>query len=311
MATNTEIGKGTIGDIDRRVARVLKELGNPEPPLRLEDVREALRLDLGYYTANDPGLAAEVIHRIRVAGIQVFERPTILLDAIKKMSLQALYLPDTKKILLDGSLPPLKHRWNEAHEVGHSLLPWHQDLMHGDNKHTISQGCHEKIEAEANYAAGRLLFLRDRFDQEALSVAPTIGSIKSLKERYGNTISTTLYRFVESLGDSRAVLGVICGHPHPRKRAPDFDRKAPCKHVICSPLFKAKFGKIDEVAVFERIVSYCGPQRGGLLGSAEIDLLDLNGTAQRFTFETFFNHYDALTLGVHQGPTPIIVPVKF
>ena len=35
--------------IDRRVDKILRDLGNPEPPLRLEDVRELLRLDLGYY----------------------------------------------------------------------------------------------------------------------------------------------------------------------------------------------------------------------------------------------------------------------
>jgi hypothetical protein len=42
-------------DIDTAVRRVLKDLGNPEPPLRLEDVRELLRLDKGFYSANDDG----------------------------------------------------------------------------------------------------------------------------------------------------------------------------------------------------------------------------------------------------------------
>ncbi|MCE4364796.1 ImmA/IrrE family metallo-endopeptidase [Xanthomonas hortorum] len=279
--------------------------------LRLEDVRALLRLDLSFYTATDPGLAREVISRIRVAGIQIFERPTLLFDAIKKMSLQALYLPDSKKIMLDGSLPVLKHRWNEAHEVGHSLLPWHEGLMHGDNNLTLSQHCHEQVEAEANYAAGRLLFLRDRFDEEARSVEASIMSIKPLKERYGNTLSSTLYRFVESVGQERAVLGVICGHPHERKRARDFDIQFPCRHVILSPAFRDRFGDVDEVDLFLKIASYCGAQGGGPLGQSEIVLIDVNGKAQRFMFETFFNRYDALTLAVHLGEVPIIIPVGF
>src|SRR5262249_47913482 len=147
-------------DIDGRIDRVLRGLGNPEPPLRLEEVRELLKLDLGFYTADDPSLAREVISRIRVGAIQVFNRPSVIIDAIRTFSLKALYLPDRKRIMLDSSVPKLKHRWNEAHEIGHSLLPWHEEMMHGDNEHTLSKSCMEHIEAEANFAAGRLLFFR-------------------------------------------------------------------------------------------------------------------------------------------------------
>jgi len=125
LAKNIILSEKTARDIDDRVARVLRGLGNPEPPLRLADVRELLKLDLGYYTADNPGFASETISRIRVATIQIYERPTLLIDAIRKLSLNALYLPDRKRILLDESLPVLKHRWNEAHEIGHSIIPWH------------------------------------------------------------------------------------------------------------------------------------------------------------------------------------------
>lgn len=106
-------------------------------------------------------------------------------------------------------------------------------------------------------------FLRDRFDEEARSVEASIMSIKPLKERYGNTLSSTLYRFVESVGQERAVLGVICGHPHERKRARDFDIQFPCRHVILSPAFRDRFGDVDEVDLFLKIASYCGAQGGG------------------------------------------------
>ena len=107
MARNRIIRAKTAKDIDRRVERVLRGLGHPEPPLRLEEVRELLQLDRVFYTADDPGLVQETISRIRIAGIQVFKRPKLLVDAIRKSSLQALYLPDRKRILLDKSLPKL------------------------------------------------------------------------------------------------------------------------------------------------------------------------------------------------------------
>ena len=113
-------------------------------------------------------------------------------DAIRKSSLQALYIPDRRRILLDESLPKLKHRWSEGHEIGHAIIPWHETLMLGDNSLTRTPACQEEVEAEANFAAGRLLFLRERFTEEARSLEPSIEAVRALKEIFGNTLSTTL-----------------------------------------------------------------------------------------------------------------------
>lgn len=305
MTKNLLLSAKTGQDIDRRVERILKGLGNPEPPLRLEDVRELLKLDLAFYRADDPGILRETVSRIRVAAIQVFKRPSLLGDVIKKMSLKALYLPDRKRILLDGDLPLLKHRWNEAHEIGHSIVPWHDDMMHGDNSQTVSADCREHVEAEANYAAGRLLFLRDRFVEEALSFAPGIKAVRSLHGTYGNTLSTTLYRYIECAGEDLPFVGMITGHPNVAKRKADFDPTQPCRHFVRSPAFAQRFSKLSEVALFQAVARYCGTQRGGPLGEDELVLMDDNGDKHRFFFETFFNHYDGLTLGTYLGPEEI------
>ena len=302
MARNYIIAAKTANDIDGRVKRVLRGLDYPEPPLCLDDVRELLQLDREFYTADDPGIVKEVISRMRVGGIQVYRRPTLLIDAIKKLSLKALYIPDSKRILLDETLPILKHRWNEAHEIGHSIIPWHHDVMLGDNRLTLSQDCQEYVEAEANFAAGRLLFLRDRFSDKAESLEPSIASIKKLRETFGNTISTTLYRFVESVGDNLPIVGMITGHPHPSRRSGDFDPLDPCQHFIRSPAFARQFGAILETELFAAVAGYCGAQRGGPLGEDEVVLTDDNGDRHRFYFETFFNRYDALTLGRYLQP---------
>lgn len=310
MAKNYLLSPKTAQDIDQRVERVLRGLGNPEPPLRLDDVRELLKLDRAFYTADDPGIAREAISRIRVATIQVYHRPTLIIDAIRKLSLKALYLPDRKRILLDGSLPIKKHRWNEAHEIGHSLIPWHEDMMLGDNAHTLSPDCHEQVEAEANFAGGRLLFLRERFVAEARSLDPSIGSVQRLHGAFGNTLSTTLYRFVESAGIERPIVGLITGHPHVTRRGADHDHAKPCRHFIQSPAFAARFRCMPEVDLFEAVAGYCGSHSGGPLGTAELILTDDNGDQHRFVFETFFNRYDALTLGVYLRPEMRVLAVS-
>ena len=308
MARNRVLSAKTVKDIDERVERVLRGLGHPEPPLRLEDVRELLNLDRDFYTADDPGVLREVVSRIRTAGIQVYKRPTLLIDVIRKASLQALYLPDRRRILLDRSLPPLKHRWSEGHEIGHSLIPWHQEIMLGDNSLTLTPICQEEVEAEANFAAGRLLFLRERFTEEARSLEPSIEAIQELKETFGNTLSTTLYRVVESFGADRPLVGMISGHPHPTRRRRDFDPSSPCRHVIQSPAFSRHFGKMSEVELFTEVSGYCGAQGGGPLGEDEVILTDDNGDRHCFHFETFFNRYDALTLGKHLRPAYSVMP---
>jgi len=310
LARNRVLSAKTAKDIDERVERVLRGLGHPEPPLRLEDVRELLKLDREFYRADDPGVLREVVNRIRIAGIQVYKRPTLLIDAIKKASLQALYLPDRRRILLDGSLPKLKHRWSEGHEIGHSIIPWHDSIMHGDNSLTLKPICQEEVEAEANFAAGRLLFLRERFTEEARSLEPSIEAVRALKGIFGNTLSTTLYRVVESFGADRPLVGMISGHPHPSRRGRKFDPSSPCRHFIQSPAFRSHFGNISEVELFGEVSDYCGAQGGGPLGEDELILTDDNGDCHRFQFESFFNRYDALTLGKYLRPVHKIMPVS-
>ena len=72
----------------------------------------------------------------------------------------------------------------------------------GDNLRTLSPDCREEVEAEANFAAARLLFLRDRFTEQARSAHPSINLIRSLRDTFGNTLSATLYHFVETAGSS-------------------------------------------------------------------------------------------------------------
>jgi len=65
-------------------AKSCADLANPEPPIRLEQVRELLKLDRDFYTSTDTGLLREFVSRMFVAGKQVIMRPTLLFDVIGK-----------------------------------------------------------------------------------------------------------------------------------------------------------------------------------------------------------------------------------
>jgi hypothetical protein len=295
----------TAQDIDAQVTKVLRGLGNPEPPLRLEEVRELLRLDRHYYSSTDDGVLREVVSRLMVAGKQVMARPSFLAEAIKKLDLKALFLPDRKRILIDQSLPEPKQRWSEAHEVGHSIVPWHEDTMLGDNRYTLTPACHAQVEAEANYAAGQMLFFQERFTTEARSLSVGISSVLKLRERYGNTIATTLWKYIEQT--TECWVGSISFHPH---RLPkEFNPSEPLRYFIGSRSFREQFSNVGADRVFNEMQRYCQNRRGGPLGEAEIFLEDVRGDLHVFHFQTFYTTYDALTLGVYRHSHALVVQV--
>lgn len=288
-------------DIDAQIEKILRGLGSPPPPLSLDDVRELLKLDRQYYSSTNDGPAREIVSRMWVAGQQIVSRPMLLIEAIRKADLKALYIPDKKRILIDADLPVLKHRWNEAHEIGHSIIPWHKNTMLGDDKVTLSQVCTARTENEANYAAGQLLFLRNHFAAESNDSEPTLALVKSLKKDYGNTMTSTLWRFVET--SEKTIFGAVSVHP--RRLSDEFNQEEPLRYFIRSPKFIHGFSLIDEVVLWSHMQSYCSSARGGPLGTEEVILLDDNGERHLFRMETFYNRYDALTMGVYLKPYPV------
>ncbi len=66
------------------VAKILRGLGNPEPPLVLDDVRTLQKLERHYYSSVDDGPLREFISRAYIGPKQVFSRPTLILDVVRK-----------------------------------------------------------------------------------------------------------------------------------------------------------------------------------------------------------------------------------
>jgi len=302
--TSEYVGIHEIKDINKQVDRILLELGNPEPPLSLELVRELLRLDLRYYSGSDPTHLEEVAHKLRIAGKQIALRPGIIVDVFKKFDLSALWLPDKKRILIDADTPKLKHRWIEGHEIGHGIIPWHSGLMFGDNKQTLNPACDDIIEAEANYASGRLLFLGDRFADEVRDLELDFVTIKKIAKDFGNTITSTLWRMVEERVPDQAIFGMISKHPNHLGVGKSEEK------FIRSKRFREKFGNVQMHEAYNILTKHASHNKGGKIVDVEDVLVDVNGETFEFRVESFSNTHDVLTYGVCIGKKHIIVPVK-
>jgi len=169
--------------------------------------------------------------------------------------------------------------------------------------------CSAIIEAEANYGAGQLLFLGERFITEAKSYPIAFDALKKLKGVYDNTMTTTMWRFVELAWPELPMVGIVSCHPHRARRPADFNPEDPCRHFIQSPAFAQRFSQLSEKEVFEKVAEYCGGQRGGPLGECELILQDDNEEAHYFFFESFYNQHDALTLGRWLKKVPVAIAV--
>lgn len=302
---NIHLDLKTTQDIDRRVDHIHRELGYTDGKVDLRLVRELLRLDLRYYRLDDPGLLDEVVHKLKVGGKQVLERPGLLVEAVRRWDLSALFLPDRNRILIDASVPQLKQRWTESHEIAHSIIPWHGDYMLGDHHTTLSPACHDRIEAEANYGAGRVIFPRARFDDARNSQPLTMSFVRELAKTFGNTITSTLWRCAEQ--SDEAMFACIGAHPH-RPHEPGEQ----IEYFIRSPLFAKQFDNVTEGDIWSCMSGYCRYRTTGPIGEVETVFDDVNSARHIFFVETFGNGHRVLTLGrrlpaaVITFPSPMI-----
>jgi hypothetical protein len=291
-----------VGEIEKRdiraqVDRILRDLGNPEPPLSLSDVRALLSLDLHYYNSSDPGLIQELSHRFKLlARKSIPDLGNQLLSALAKSRLCAFWVPESARILVDADVPDKKLRWIEAHEITHSVTPWHKHFLLGDNAHTLDPACHAILEAEANYGAGRLIFLQDQFARDAQSLPLSFDSIKLLSKRYGNSIVSTFWRSIEERDPDHAVFGMVSIHPnHPH--IGKHEGADPWRYFIQSAGFRVRFASISALDAFSAVRQVASWRTKGPVGTGEYVLTDANGEQWVFHVESFCNGHAVLTFG--------------
>lgn len=296
-------------DIRKQVTRILRDLGNPEPPLKLTEVRSLLSLDLQYYSSSDPGLILELTHRFQLLAKKIIpDLGRHLQVALSQSKLCAFWVPALSRIMLDGDVPEPKHRWIEAHEIIHSVIPWHKSFLLGDNTQTLDPTCHAVLEAEANYGAGRLLFLDQKFSAEARDLELSFDSIKLLKKRYENSIISTFWRIVEDRDPLQPVFGMVSIHPH-HPQVGSHDGPNPWRYFIRSDAFARQFSGISPEDVYELVKSHASRRKAGPIFSAQDTIGDDRGAQWEVELECFSTTHAVLTLGHATKERPLVIQV--
>ena len=299
----------TRADIDVQVGKILRDL-SAEPPIRLEHVRDILSLDLEWYSSADTGLMGEILHKLKFGGRMIRDRPQRIGEAFKTFKFHSLLAYDQRRIIIDGDLHPKKQRFAEAHEVLHDVLDWHERCSHGDDSHMLSASCHEREEAEANYGAGRLLYLQDRFTVEARDRKRNIWTVLQLGSVFDNSVTSALWGYVEEVEPDWPMVAIISHDPH---HLPDgVDPKGAVRHCIESDAFSQRFGDQSEEALFGVVSGYVKARekdKAHYRGEGVTRLTDMAGGVHEFCFQSFWNGWDLLTLGVYVRPVPTVISV--
>lgn len=180
-------------------------------PTPLDAVREAVGVSVGAGLEAMPGRAGAG----RVLGALWFEERLLFVDQKQ-------------------SRP--RRRFTEAHELTHTICPWHEAVMRLDTRAELFGCAARGLEAEANFGAGQLIFQGRAFADEASRGDPSLTTPFSLATRYGASRQAAAHHFVESHEAAMALL--VAG------RWPGRDGCLPVWRSVESCAFHRRFGRL-------------------------------------------------------------------
>nr|WP_319473804.1 ImmA/IrrE family metallo-endopeptidase [uncultured Cohaesibacter sp.] len=290
-------------DINEHISRLLRDLGNPEPPLRLDTVRELQKLDLAYYSKSNLDLLDEMAHKARLAGNQISSTAKGMRDVVTEYGIKGLLMlkEGDKKIFIDDDVVPLKRRFVIAHEIIHDLLPWHRALLIGDNETTLNPTFHQAMESEANYGGRRLIFMGGQFQKEARDGDFDWKTIQQLKKRYNNTLTTTLWHMVCERDPNQPAFGLISKHPYHGSICPKAGKGNVAYFPRSNGLIK-HFPELTHDMAYAAVVKHASTKKSGPVGEGESVFHDANGDPHIFEIFSFSNTYDLLSYGIYNRP---------
>lgn len=123
-------------------------------------------------------------------------------------SVEALLIVSAGKrnIIIDNckKIYPQRERFTIAHEIGHYIMPWHENLQECDK--IIDFTSDDKFECEANDFASELLVPKSNLLEDIKGNKVTLGLIKELADKYKVSLVVMARRVLEYTESEAVVL---------------------------------------------------------------------------------------------------------
>lgn len=129
----------------------------------------------------------------------IADLPRGLLDIARRLRGKILGALDLRQkvVYIDREQASPRHRFAQAHEIGHLAIPWHADAYFGDDHFSLEQTTSLGLEAEANAFAADLIFQGDRFLRAASDYRLGLDAPLALTEEWGASRHAAIRRYVE------------------------------------------------------------------------------------------------------------------
>lgn len=211
-----------IAEIRRYAVAILREAdGLGRRPTPLEDIQEAARLVIAGEITLDARDRARLMERFGNWVNAAWKR------------LQGTFDFRTSEIWVAPDLHEMKRRFVVSHEIGHAILPAHeQTFAYIDDFTRLPPFARDLFEREANQAAVEILFQGGQATDEFDSSPPSVDEICSIASNFGTSIISAARYAVET--SKRAVAVAIAHHNSERGLGPT--------HIYASRRFESTFG---------------------------------------------------------------------
>lgn len=200
---------------------------------------------------------------------------------------------DERVVFINEDQPEVRVRFTDAHEATHALCPWHeQTLRLLDTEHTLFKEIADRIEAEANYGAARLIFQGDHLMRRALQEQYSILAPLALAGDYGASSTATIRHYVR---EHPAAVALLVTGRYAREDG------LPIWYSEESQPFLARFGRLPPLLPDGPRPLRTGATLGDLVEASrmtsltcegKIGLRAREGTDHVFVAETFFNQHN-------------------
>lgn len=205
-----------------------------------------------------------------------------------------------RSIYLSAGLTAGQSKFTHAHELGHAVIPWHEQAYFSDDLFTLAPETRQELEAEANCFASELIFQSRDFLERSTSAALGLQTAIDLAGYYDTSIHSTVRHYVE---ENRYSCGLIVFGRYPDRSGGLVRPKV--RATVESTRFERGHGRLEDCLPLD-LSGGVLPLAGDVMRVLQGQVIDTvtRGDCALTTFrgvtlmryEVFFNQYSVFAL---------------
>lgn len=239
---------------------------------KVDDLIKLEGLDQGRYSPlRDRWSLASVIHA-----------------AAKKV--KALLSLKEQVILVSEDLHPAKEAFAKGHELGHSTLPWHREILYICDEHDLNPSTRDQMEWEANRFSSDILLPVPLLEKVYIQYPTSMDTVLLLREWSGASIESCAFAF--ALNHPRKCVLLTLEEITDQNGTKQLTIR---NKAVSQPAVKSPLGSLTREQNFSTEHVLYRTSRGSGVGSSEVSMVN-DPSKKKYKVSTFNNQYRVMAL---------------